>query len=51
MTIVIKKSDPTKINQKKIKRLQKNKSTNKSRTFSELCGSVKGVFKKDAVII
>lgn len=51
MTIVIKKGDSKEENQKKINGLQKKRYKSKQKSFTELCGSLKGVFKEDAVVI
>ncbi len=49
MTIVIKKTDSKDTIRKKLERLQKHSVIKKERIFKELCGSLKGVFKEDAV--
>jgi len=49
MTIVIKKSDSKEVVNKKLAKLQHISSIKKQKTFKELCGSLKGVFKEDAV--
>ena len=51
MTIVIKKGDSKEKTQEKLNRLQKKSSKAKQKSFTELCGSLKGVFKEDAVVI
>lgn len=51
MTIVIKKGDSIEKKQEKLDLLQKKSSKRKQKSFAELCGSLKGVFKEDAVVI
>ncbi|MEO8111292.1 MAG: hypothetical protein ABI594_14715 [Ginsengibacter sp.] len=51
MTVVIKKEDPIEKKQEKLNLLQKKSLNKKQKTFTELCGSLKGVFKEDAVVI
>lgn len=50
MTVIIKKGDSIEKKQEKLNLLQK-KSKPKPKSFSEFCGSLKGVFKEDAVLI
>ncbi len=50
MTVIIKKGDSIKKKQEKLNLLQKE-SKRKQKSFSELCGSLKGVFKEDALVI
>ena len=49
MTIVIKKGDSKEVMQKKLSKLPTITPAKSEKTFSELCGSLKGVFKEDAV--
>jgi hypothetical protein len=49
MTIVIKRSDSKVVMKKKLAKLEIYSSTKKQKTFKELCGSLKGVFKEDAL--
>ena len=49
MTIVIKKSDSKEQMKRKIKKLQKHASIPQQKTFKELSGALKGVFKEDAL--
>ena len=51
MTIVIKKGDSKEKNQEKLNRLQKKSLRRKRKSFVELCGALKDVFKEDAVAI
>lgn len=51
MTIVIKKGDSKEKNQEKLDRLQKKSLKRNQKSFLELCGSLSGVFKEDAVVI
>ena len=44
MTIVIKKGDSKEKAQEKLNRLQKKSLKSKQKSFTELCGSLKGVF-------
>ena len=49
MTIVIKKGDSREVMKKKLSKLQRTTLDKGQKSFSELCGSLKGVFKDDAV--
>lgn len=49
MTVIIKKGDSKEVMKRKLDKLQKASSIKKQKTFTELCGSLKGVFKEDAV--
>jgi hypothetical protein len=57
MTVIIKKGESFELSLKKIERLQKLSSRKKNNsaakkkeiTFKELCGSMKGFFKEDAL--
>ena len=49
MTVVIKRGDSKEVIRKKLAKLQNTSSVKKQKTFKELCGSLKGVFKEDAV--
>ncbi len=51
MTIVIKKNDSKEEKQEKLNRLQKRSLKRKQKSFMELCGALKGIFKEDAVVI
>lgn len=51
MNIVIKKGDSKEKNQDKLNRLQKKSLGRKQKSFVELCGALKDVFKEDAVVI
>ena len=49
MTIVIKKSDSKEQMKRKLKKLQNHASLPQQKTFKELSGALKGVFKEDAL--
>ncbi len=49
MTIVINRGDSKEVIKRKLAKLQNVSSAKKQKTFKELCGSLKGVFKEDAV--
>ncbi len=49
MTIVINRGDSKEVIKRKLAKLQNVSSAKKQKTFIELCGSLKGVFKEDAV--
>lgn len=49
MTIVIKKSDSKEQMKRKLKKLQNHASVPQQKTFKELSGALKGVFKEDAL--
>ncbi len=49
MTIVIKRSDSKEVMQKKLSQLRSITTAKDKKTFTDLCGSLKGAFKEDAV--
>lgn len=49
MTIVIKRGDSKAVIKSKLEKLHNVSSAKNQKTFKELCGSLKGVFKEDAV--
>ena len=51
MTVVIKKSDSKAVMKKKLNTLRNLPPLKKQRSFKELCGALKDVFKEDAVLL
>ena len=49
MTVIIKRTDSQDTIRKKLEKLHKNNPAEKEKSFKQLCGSLKGVFKEDAV--
>lgn len=51
MTVILKKGESKAEIQMKLNNLQKSYSNRKQKSFTALCGSLKGIFKEDAVVL